>query len=95
MSRGAHRAAWTVIADEALRKKAYGRHSGRGPIHEILAKAADEALKEASEEERQVYRLKYVDGMSSQMASQKMYMSERTYYRTLNRLIRRVEEKLG
>lgn len=95
MRKGAHRAAWTVIADEALRKKAYGRHSGRGPIHKLLADAADEALKEATEEERRIYKLRYVDGMNGKMASEKMYISERTYYRALNRLIRRVEEKLG
>lgn len=94
MRSGRHRAAWSVIADEALRKKAYGRHNGRGPIHKILAEAADGALEDATEDERKVYKLRYVEGMSSQMASEKLYMSERSYYRTLNRLIRRVEERL-
>ena len=89
-------ATWTMMADEALRIRAYGRRAAhKGSVRALMAEAADRALAGANEEERMVYKLRYVDGMSYVVASQKMYVSERTFYRILSGLIKKVEKEIA
>lgn len=95
MARGAHRATWTVIADEALRIRSRGQVHRQGKVRESMADAAERALEQATEDERRAYKLRYVEGMNYQMASEKMHMSERTFYRTLKRLFDRVEKEMA
>lgn len=95
MARG-HRAAWTIIADEALRLRAYGRRARHsGSVRGLMAEAADRALEKATEDEKTVYKLRYVDGMSYVMASQEMHVSEKTFYRILTGLVKKVESEIA
>lgn len=61
----------------------------------MMSEAAERALEDAEDDEKKVYRLRYVDGMDARMASTAMYVSEATYYRILCRLIERVEKELA
>jgi DNA-directed RNA polymerase specialized sigma subunit len=60
-----------------------------------MADAAERVLEDATDDEKTVYRLRYVDGMNSRMASDTMYVSEATYYRILRGLIDKVEKELA
>ena len=80
-------------ADDALRTRAYGRHR-RGSAYGEMADAAGRALSRAGRDELDVYRARYVEGMNFRRASEACLMSERTFYRTLNRLLGRVEEEM-
>ena len=83
----------TTLAIIALNTRAYGRH--RSGARRELAEAADRALREASEIERQVYQAEFVEGMDSKRISETCFVSIATYYRARARLIERVANLVG
>ena len=81
-----------MLALAALRTSAYGRQKSQS--RRALAEAADSALKEATDEERQVYRAVLVEGMDAKAACDGLYMSLGTFYRIKRKLVRRVAERI-
>ena len=59
-----------------------------------MARAAGRALERAKEEEKEVYRLEYVEGMNWQMASDVSHVGKSTYYRRREKLLREVAKEL-
>lgn len=51
-------------------------------------------MRTANEEEKKIFRLEFVEGMTSQMASEEMHISTATYYRRRQQLVRKVAKEL-
>ena len=51
-------------------------------------------METASEEEKRIFRLEFVEGMTGQMASEQMHVSTATYYRRRQQLVRKVAREL-
>lgn len=60
-----------------------------------MADAAERALNGATDDERMLYKLRYVDGMNFRMACDAMHVSEKKYYRILGGLIKKVEKEMA
>lgn len=59
-----------------------------------MIRAVDRAMTRLSDEEKEVYRLEYVEGMSWRMASDANHVSRATYYRRRGRLLKEVAKEL-
>lgn len=94
MRRAKRRRMWIGAAELALADHAYGAKSGGGPVRREMAKAVERVLEQACPEEKEVYRLEFIEGMSRQMASEACHISEATYYRRRGKLIRAVAREL-
>lgn len=85
---------WKGAAELALMIHAYGRGCDIGPVRREMAAAAGRALDRLGEDEHEVYKLEFVDGMDVRMASDKSHMSKSSYYRRRGHLIREVAREL-
>ena len=94
MRRAKRRRMWIGAAELALADYAYGAGTSRGPVRREMAAAVERALQAASDDEREVYRLEFVEGMSWQMACAAAHREKSMYYLIRGRLIRAVAREL-
>lgn len=94
MRRSKRRRMWIGAAELALADYAYGARASGGPVRQEMARAVERALETASPEEKEVYRLEFVEGMSWQMACETAHWERSTHYKWRGRLIRAVAREM-
>lgn len=90
-----YRSGWQKTAELGLAQIALGGPDREtGPFRREMAKAAQDALSKADEDEKKVYQAEYMDGLSSRSAAERLGISQRTYYRIRDRLLDKVADEM-